>query len=237
MAERDLFTFSEEGMRKLVDAYRANQREMSNLKRTLASFGTRRHQTVYLPIPPVKVHNNSSEVIPAYGVMRVESVDADTEVHEVNKPSTTFKCRYLVNLGSDIAIDGSGNATWLEKSAQVLYRAASGTPAIDEEWGAKDGQWTLEKNRPGFLITGGNETDDGITRAKQHLVTDLIGKADSNISKGSSGTVSIWMGASAAEAVTEYDLTCSAKGAAITSAKFVVVFFRNGVWYVGPWEC
>lgn len=45
----ELFTFSEDGMRKLVDAYRSQQREMSNLKRHLAHYSTRRHEAVYMP--------------------------------------------------------------------------------------------------------------------------------------------------------------------------------------------
>jgi hypothetical protein len=45
----ELYTFSEDGMRKLVEAYRAQQREMSNLRRHLAHYSTRRHEAVYLP--------------------------------------------------------------------------------------------------------------------------------------------------------------------------------------------
>lgn len=234
-----VYTFSEDGMRKLVDAFRNNQRELSNLRRNLLHFSTRRHQTVYMPSQPIKVHNNSGELIPAYAVMRVESVSETTDVHEVVKPNTTFKSRYLVNLETAIPIDGTGHATWLDRSANVLYNSSSGSPAIDEEWGVKSGQWTLEKNRPGFLITGGNDTNgtDYWTRAKQHLVTMLKGKPDADIAKGATGTVSIYMGAQGVEAVTEYDITGSALGAAVTADKWVVVWFESGVWYVSPWEC
>jgi hypothetical protein len=233
----ELYTFSEEGMRKLVEAYRAQQREMSNLKRHLAHYSTRRHEAVYLPATAVSVRNDSGEEIPAHGVMRVTSVDLEPDVYVVAKPNTEFKCRYLVNNSTAIPIDGTGKGTWLERSGVVLYNDSSGTPAIDEEWGAKSGQWSLEKNRPGFLITGGTDTTDHLTRAKQHIVTSLKGKPDSTISLNAAGTVSIWMGASGSEAVTEYDITCRAWGAAVTSAKKVIVWFESGVWYVAPWEC
>jgi hypothetical protein len=224
-------TFDLESMRELRRMYWEFQRELTAIKNKLAADG-QDHQAGYVA-EAVPFHNASGEVVPAHAVMRVTSIA--NEIHEIEKPNTTFKSRYLVNGPDAVAIDGYGIGTWLEKSDKVLYD--TGTPAIDEEWGAKSGQWSLSENRPGFLITGDVDTTALTVRAKQHLVTDLIGQAGSGISKGSSGDVDIWMGASGAEAVTEYVIECSALGAAITADKWVVVFFRNGVWYVGPWEC
>jgi hypothetical protein len=45
----DLYTFSEDGMRKLADAFRAQARDFGNLKRMLAHYATRRHEAVYMP--------------------------------------------------------------------------------------------------------------------------------------------------------------------------------------------
>jgi hypothetical protein len=192
-------------------------------------------------IEQIIVRNNSGEEIPKYAVMRVTGVtiESGVEVHTVEKPNSTFKTRYIINSSAAIPIGEDGTGTWLCDSGPVLYNNSAGTPAVDEEWGAKTGQWSLEKNRPGFVITGGNENDGSLywTRAKQHIVTSLKGKAGSGISKGATGSVTIWMGASGAEASTEYSITCSALGAEITAAKFVVVWFESGVWYVAPWEC
>lgn len=236
MADR-VHTLTEDALREVQRQYWEQQRELANLKNALTHTHRvlARHEVYDSGVAQIAVHNASGEIIPANGVMRVTEVGEDDDVHEVAKPNDTFKCRYLVNLDSAIAIDGTGYGTWLEQSGKVLYD--TGTPAIDEEWGAKSGQWTLNKNRPGFLITGGVNATDTVVRAKQHLVTDLKGKAGSGISKGSSGDVVIWMGASGAEAPTEYTISCSALGAAITSAKYVVVWFESGVWYVAPWEC
>jgi hypothetical protein len=185
------------------------------------------------------VRNDSGETIPAHGVMRVtDVVDEDgVEIHEVAKPNNDFKSRYLVNTDSPIAADKSGFGTWLSESGKVLYNASAGTPAVDEEWGAKSGQWSLEKYRPGFLVTGGNDTEATTTRAWQRIVTDLIGKADANISSNSTGTVSVFMGAGGSEAATEYDLTCRARFAAVTGSKLAAIALRNGIWYVGRLEC
>lgn len=67
MAE-EVYTFSEEGMRKLVAAYRAQQNEMSNLRRHLAHYATRRHEAVYLPgSKPIKLVRNSDSLPAAFG--------------------------------------------------------------------------------------------------------------------------------------------------------------------------
>lgn len=233
----EIYTFDEQGMRKLVAAYRSLQNDFSDLRRHLANQSP---PVVYNAEKPVKFRNDSGETIPAHGVMRVVSMDTSpNDFHLVEKPNSSFKCRYLVNNDDPIPANRFGNGTWLEKSGRVLYNDASGTPATDEEWGAKENQWSLQKNRPGFLITGGSTSTGGVfkTRAKQHIVTGLKGKSSGNISKGSTGSVNIYMGASGSEAATEYFIPCRALGAAITADKWTVAWLESGVWYVAQWEC
>lgn len=188
--------------------------------------------------------NDSSETVPPFSVMRINSAENTDPIAGViryicDKPDTGFCTNYMVNGPMAVPADKDGFCTTLAESGYVAYRSASGTPVNGEEWGAKSAQWTLEKNRPGFIIDGGTKTTAGVSAvsARQHVVRDLIGKPDADIAKGSTGTVSVWMGASGSEAVTEYDITCRALGAAVTGSKYAVLFFRNGVWYVGPWEC
>lgn len=186
--------------------------------------------------------NTTAETIPPFSVMRITGAENTTQPEHairftVAQPNSTFCTDYLINGPYSVAAGEDGIGTTLAQAGYVAYD--TGTPAYGEEWGAKTGQWTLNKNRPGFIIEGGNKTSAGVTAtvARQHVVTDLICKADSSIAKGATGTCSVYMGASGAEAVTEYDITGSALGAAITLAKWSVLFLRNGVWYVGPWEC
>lgn len=60
-------------------------------------------------------------------------------------------------------------------------------------------------------------------------------KADSSISKGSSGTVSLYH--SHDETDSGINRTAKALGAAITSGKWAIYSRVAGVWYVSPWEC
>lgn len=235
----EIHTLSPEAAKEIIRQYWEMRREFKNLQAALNRQQQWRHHATYPAVEKFAFRNDSGEEVPAFGVMRVVDTTGTGKntLHEIAKPNTDFKCRYLVNLDRAIPEDGYGFGTWLTESSQVLYNASSGTPAIDEEWGAKSGQWSLEKNRPGFLITGGNDTTATTTRAMQRIVTNLKGKADGAISKGSTGAVSIWMGAGGSEADTSMNITCRAYGAAITSGKIVVVWFESGVWYVGPWEC
>lgn len=195
----------------------------------------------FIQNPWKRFANASGETIPPFSVMRITGCTNNYGeiTFTVAKPNSTFQHDYLINGPIAVRDTKYGLGTTLAQAGYVAYRSGSGTPAYGEEWGAKNAQWTLEKNRPGFKIEGGIKSTAGVDAivARQHLVTDLIGKPDSDIAKGATGTVSIYMGAQGAEAVTEYDLTCSALGAAVTGSKWCVVFWRNGVWYVGPWEC
>lgn len=185
--------------------------------------------------------NTSGEVVPPYAVMRITGAEDHNHSlrYLIHKPNSDFHTHYLVNGPASVPVDKDGFCTTLSQAGFVAYNSSAGTPAAHEEWGAKSGQWTLEKNRPGFIIDGGEKTTAGVTAvgATQRIVTDLIGKADSSISNGSTGTVSIWMGASGSEAATEYDLTCRARFGAVTGSKWAAIAFRNGVWYVGKMEC
>ncbi len=177
--------------------------------------------------------NDSSETCPPHGVFRVTS-QSQVKIRG-EKPSTTFGSLYGVN-GDTAVKQGRTGKCCLGPMILALYD--TGTPANGEGWGPKSGQWTLSKNYPATAtISGVVNTTNKLVLANWGPITSLIGKADSSISKGSSGTVSIWTGAGGSESDTGINITAYALGAAITSAKWVTVQLINGVWYVGPWEC
>jgi hypothetical protein len=126
VADDNINTFSDEATRKIVDM--VVQRMRGSISRQLTAV--RRHEGAMMSAETITVHNASGEAIPAFGVMRITSYSEANDLYEVDKPSDTFKCRYLVNTDYEIAEDGTGDATWLEKSGAVLYNDASGTPAI-----------------------------------------------------------------------------------------------------------
>jgi hypothetical protein len=184
--------------------------------------------------------NASGETIPPFSVMRITgATNNNGEItFTVAKPNSTFCTDYLINGPLAVATGKDGIGTTLAQAGYVAYD--TGTPAYGEEWGAKNGQWTLNKNRPGFIIEGGLKTSAGVTAvvARQHIVTDLIGKADSTISQGSSaGTVSIYMGVANSEAATEYDIQAYARFVEIQADWWCSVGLRNGVWYAVPLVC
>ena len=225
-----------------------NDKLLNQLYRTLVRRleGNRSPAEMLLPRRQ-RFLNNSGEECPAYAVMEVTAgvrggANAYTEERlTITKPTSTFNRLYLVNGPQAVAADKEGEGTWLMDDAAgrpVLYASGDGTPAWGESWGAKASQWTLAKNRPGFLVTGANNTSatNPYTSGVQFYVNQLVGKPDANIAKGASGTVSVWMGTPGSEADSSINVTAYATGAAVTSAKWVSLVFVNGSWLVGCWE-
>jgi hypothetical protein len=191
--------------------------------------------------------NASAETIPPFSVMRITGAEnTDQPEHAirfiVEKPNDDFKTHYLVNGPKAVPEGKDGFGTTLAQADYVAYDDGDGTPNIaDIEWGAKQDQWTLAKYRPGFHIEGGTKLTAGVNAvvARQRVVTDMIGKltGGSAIAKGSTGSVTVWMGAQGAEAASEYVLTCSAEWAAVEPDLWLAISLFNGVWYVSPLEC
>lgn len=190
--------------------------------------------------------NNSGEECPAYAVMEVTAgvrggANAYTEERlTITKPTSTFNRLYLVNGPQAVAANYEGEGTWLMDDAAgrpVLYASGDGTPAWGESWGAKASQWTLAKNRPGFLVTGANNTTatNPYTSGVQYIVNQLKGKPTANIAKGAAGTVTIWYG-TASPATASMTVSARATGIAVTQDKFVPLAWNDEGWEVGCWE-
>lgn len=149
--------------------------------------------------PKVRVQNESEEPIPTGGVMRVTggTFVGKNAVVTVAKPDNTLRRRYLVNCGPTIASenDAQGWGTRLLIAGLVLYDNASGTPALDEEWGPQPNSWLLKKDYPGYLITGGTTTFGSYhgVIAEGMMQISFFGKASGSIAKdATNGTVKIW---------------------------------------------
>jgi hypothetical protein len=238
----DGYLLSKHAIERIVSRLDRLDLDHSNLRRRVES---RQSPAVFNDPRRKKFKNNSGEEVPAYAVMEVSAGAQGPFTHElltIVKPTTTFRRLYLVNGPEPVAADGQGWGRYLMDDSSdnlVLYETGN-TPAIGESWGAKASQWSLAKNRPGFLITAANNTSatNPYTSAVQYIVNELIGKSDADISKGSSGTISIWMGTPGSETDTTMNVTAYANGVAIegTTAKWVSLKWTNGAWYVGCWE-
>lgn len=97
----------------------------------------------------IGVVNKSGEAVPAYGVMQVNGFDLE-DTAEIIKPDTDSGKLIIVNGPSMIPINGDGEGT-IDMPWWVLFNASDGTPANNEQWGAKSGSWKLHKGKVGFL--------------------------------------------------------------------------------------
>lgn len=97
--------------------------------------------------------NNSGEVVPAFGVVRITGADTKGII-TVAKPNIASDVNTLVNGPVPIGNGNIGLCT-AESPADVLYETADGTPALGEAWGSGSGTFKLRKNNTGYMIVGG----------------------------------------------------------------------------------
>lgn len=233
--DREIFTFDERSMRLIKRVVNREARRAENLSRG-------RHESDRAPHPrdrrtEVYFRNDSGEEVPPLALMRVTGADfhLGQRLITIGKPNTSFDCTYMVN-GFANAV-GSGKYGWghrLSDATRVLYNSSSGTPNVNEEWGPKDGQWSLEKYRYGFTILGANVVGTS-TLTLYNRVGAFIGKTNAAHAKGATGTVSIYDG-------NEVDTGDDLSGvdnlfANVGSGKWVDVERRGGRWFITAAEC
>lgn len=192
-----------------------------------------------------KLSFKCSAACPAYGVMRITAVslnDSNWPRYTTAQPNSTFYRFYLVN-GPVAAVSGGdgfyyGCGTFLHDGGHVLYDTAN-TPAFDEKWGPKSGQWSLVKYRWGFDIFGGIAGSGSTARviAKQHTVNHIKGKTAGTHAKGASGTINLWAdGAPGSESFISMTVSAWNSYAALGAGKWVECDWVNG-WSVSSGEC
>lgn len=187
--------------------------------------------------PDTDWKNNAGSECPAFGVFAVTSntVTGGKNILQGSQPSTTFSRSYAVNGEFPIAANGYGGAY---THGLVLVKYDTGTPAVGETWGPAPSQWTVKKGYPGFICMGIVSSTDKIMLARYDEPGIYLVKADADISKGSTGTCSLYYDNAGTETDTTINIAdCKALGAAITSGKWATVQYINGVAFVGPWEC
>src|SRR5262245_5062848 len=101
----------------------------------------------------VRAKNNSSSLtIPAYGLVRVVSVDT-TGLVTVDRPNVSGE-GVMVTSSQPIQPSGYGAVT-RDWPTYALYESGDGTPATGESWGAGNGTYKLRKNVGGSLVIQG----------------------------------------------------------------------------------
>lgn len=191
----------------------------------------------------VPFHNDSGETIPAWGVMRIADADRDDNDNwriTARKPNATFYNAYLVNGSTEVATSTDGTGSFLWHSGEVLCDDDF-VPAQGEEWGPTSGSWALVRHRPGFLIDGGPTGSSTTYRAvaKQRVVTELVGKPNGDMTKGSAGPVTPWMRNASSGDYEDSgydDLTAYPIGSDLSEVLFCSLRFDCGQWLVACLE-
>jgi hypothetical protein len=193
-----------------------------------------RDQRVWWPF-----RNDSGETAPAGGVLAVTglTIVSGVALLTVTKPSSTFRRRYAINDALEVA-NGKYGACCLAGVVQALYD--SGTPAEGEGWGPKPSQWSLAKGYPRVAdVLGQVDASQKWLLAELEPLTTLIGRIESNLNKGSSGTVYVMddtetkISSWTVSAVNRYaDLTASGGSPAKVQCSFV-----NNRWCLDSAEC
>lgn len=223
-------SFDENGVRRIVAAVRKVEQTVLPAGKFSPSIGSGTPQN-WRP-----AYNASGETIPAYSCVRIETGSTLDGVAHVNaeKPSATFSRDYGLSPG--VECEAGGRVGVCFEAGFAAYD--TGTPATGETWGPKPGQFTVSKNYPGFRCLGVIDSTNKIMLAVREEPPFYLCKADSAISKGSTGTASVYVGASGSETDSTVNITsCRAKWMAIATSKWCGVSFVNGVPYITQLEC
>lgn len=194
---------------------------------------TRRQRRFSGPFDDIRIYNGTNDEMPQFGVGRVTAISTvnGENVVTVEKPSTTFGRLYLVNSGGDLAYQKVGTS----KNRPVVKLLCDAAPAVGDVFGPKPGQWTASKGYPGYSIIG--YLGDNIALARQESIDHLIGKPGSTVTKGGSGSFTVWLYLSGAWSASSLSITATALGAECASGKYAKLEWISGQWLAGPMEC
>lgn len=189
---------------------------------------------------PLRVKNSSGSVIPPFSVVLITTVAASNNemlytVRQPNAANTDFNWNGYLVTGPFAIGSGSSNEGLATDLAQPNYvRYDSGTPAIKQVWGPKNGQLTISTGYYGFEILGGNTTAAGanVTVARwvgSPIVTGTID--DTNVTLGGTCTVSVQVGTTYQTDSTMNITGVVNRGVALTSVngKYCTVSQGNGI--------
>jgi hypothetical protein len=98
----------------------------------------------------LEVINGESEVIPPFGLMRVESVDVDG-IATVKFPAFAGQTDLIANGHTQIPPGGRGQAQ-TTFPASVAYWSTPESPVVGEFWGVRPDSFYLQKTASGFAI-------------------------------------------------------------------------------------
>lgn len=124
--------------------------------------------------------NNTGSTCPGNSIVRVTGITTDTDkapLLSIAKPDTTYGRQYAVTANRDVPNGEYGIACIATIPLRIAYD--TGTPAINETWGPKPGQFTASKNYPGYRVIGPNDSTNKIMLAVPEPIEMLPFKNES----------------------------------------------------------
>jgi hypothetical protein len=190
----------------------------------------------------VPIRNDSASELPAFGVAAVKSIDASWNgppALVVDQVGSSFERDLVVNGPTAVAADGFGLA---QNGPIVTLAYDTGTPSVGQGLGPKASQWTATANHPSWWTAlGVIDATRKLVLARAEPPSQLIGQLESNVSKGSTGTVYI-LNASHAK-ISSWSVTATNLFADLTAGSSspppvkVALNWINGKWYMVAAEC
>jgi hypothetical protein len=187
--------------------------------------------------------NDANTTVSAYGIIRltgINSTEGLTFLTAAQPDSNTTA--YAVNGPVEIPANEYGQCVLL---GPCVFQYDTGTPAFNDFYSAKSGQWTASKTgnliRCLGIIDVTNKFALGVIGAGSG--DSIIGKLDGDLNYNSTATVSIWTGAVNSESdsgdnITSVGCRWLTSSKKLASGSWVKCDKINGVWYVtvGPCE-
>lgn len=146
--------------------------------------------------------NDAESDCPAYGCFRLVSLEQlapDRTILHGDRPNT-YGAQYDHFINGPVTVKaGTMGACFRTGQVPAAFDATDGSPATGDLWGPRSGTWLLKKNTGGFRIRGITNTTNSFALVEAAPMLSFVGKTDAAISKGATGTVSIYWGALGSE--------------------------------------
>jgi len=188
---------------------------------------------------PISVYNQSANTIPPFGCMKVTDAkyEAERKIILVDEPNDDGG-PFLFNGGREIETEKFGYA---QTGPIIIGAIDSGTPEVGETWGPTTGFKCTYLGQPAALVYG-KLNDNFFIGNTSHRQLLRLGKPDSNVTAGGTGTISIWSGSGTATDTTENstaELDWMEGGDDISSGKEVLIqwVIDEGQWRITGAEC
>lgn len=184
----------------------------------------------------IEFSNASGQIVPSFGVIQITSstvAGVGRKILTATRPDGTAGAVYAINGSVPVsATSGQKGRCTLDFPAVAAYATGDGTPAVNQVWGPKSGQFTLAKGMPGFTIIGSPASGNVLVTIGSGGI--IIGKTDASHAKAATGTISVYSDSSTDTGV---NITATNLFGTLASGKWVSAALINGVWYLIAGEC